>query len=802
MVNRNRWTRRLRIALVACATLSLACGRADAPGAVAGAFDLGDARGLAQRNASLSGVWNFYPGVLLSPAELDQQGVAARTLSVPGSWNAGYERYGCGVYRLRINVPRDRPLALYIPNVHSAYTLYLNGAAAVQVGRPSCTAAAARAQFRPTHVAIPPGAGVLDLALAVSNHEHRNGGLWKAPQLGLANRVEAQWDQAGAFAWIQLGLYLGLAVLFLALYSGSPRHRELLFFSATCTLVGLRAIVTENRALVQVWPESPFEFDYTLEYLTFFLTPAAFTAMIVSIFPARMQSRLMRGTLYALAGIAGLLTILALSAPAAVYTQAFPAGLAVLALGWLISLAALTHAALNRERDALWILGAALAPLAGVVNDYLHNNNLIESAYLATPTLTVFYVFFAALLGLRVRRIEKERNAIAAENAARNEFFSSMSHELRTPLNALLGMMQLLQETSLDRVQREYLKIMQGGGETLLTLVNEILDLARLEAGRLQLNAAPFDLRRMLAESLDFFRGQAAARRLELRLALDADLPASVAGDASRIRQALTNLLGNAIKFTDTGVVTLEARAIELADDRIQLEAIVIDTGPGIPREKHALVFERFGQASADTAVRFGGSGLGLAISRRLARAMGGDILLESEPGQGSRFTLRLPLQRSRMAIAAPGADEATPEARAQFARAPALKILVADDDPAARLLMERFLAGVAAELTIVENGQGAIDRFEPGRFDVVLLDNQMPDINGFDAVRVLRGKEREAGAQAARMIAVTASCTAEDVGRALAAGFDAVTPKPVQKTQLLESLRAALPETRGATAI
>lgn len=794
MPTRERWTRRFRWTLVAACALGLSCGAPPARGAVAGVFDAVELSRPAPRMVSLAGEWRFYPGVLLSPTELDRRGVPARLLTAPGSWNPEYPRYGCGVYRLRITAPQDRPLALYIPNVHSAYTLYLNGARVLQVGAPSCSAAESRAQFRPTHAQIPAGAGEIDLAIAVSNHEHRNGGLWKAPQLGPAEQINAHQEQDGAFAWIQFGLYLGLAVLFLALYSGSPRQRELLFFSLTCMLVGLRAIVTENRALVQLWPESPFEFDYTLEYLTFFLTPVAFTALIVSIFPAQRRSRLLRGALYVLASVAALLTLLALGAPATIYTHAFPAGLAVLALGWLISLVVLVRAALDRERDALWILAAAVAPLAGVVNDYLHNNNVIESAYLATPTLTVFYVCFAALLGLRVRRIEKEREAIAAENAARNDFFSSMSHELRTPLNALLGMMQLLQETSLDRVQREYLKIMQGGGETLLTLVNEILDLARLEAGRLDLNAAPFDLRRMLAESLDFFRGQAAARRLELRLALDEDLPASVVGDAPRIRQALTNLLGNAIKFTETGVVSLEARARPLPDDQIQLEVSVIDTGPGIPREKHALIFERFGQASADTAARFGGSGLGLAISRRLARAMGGDISLESEPGKGSRFTLRLPLQRDRPTGAPRSVDAAPPEAQAPWDDEPALRILVADDDPAARLLMERFLAGVAAELTIVENGGDAIARFEPGRFDVVLLDNQMPDISGFEAVRVLREKERAAGAQPARMIAVTASCTADDVGRALAAGFDTVTPKPVQKAQLLLSLRVTRP--------
>jgi len=361
-----------------------------------------------------------------------------------------------------------------------------------------------------------------------------------------------------------------------------------------------------------------------------------------------------------------------------------------------------------------------------------------------------------------------------------------MSHEIRTPMNGVLGMLTLAVEDQPEGPQRDYLAVARGSAESLLGIIDDILDFSKVEAGRLELAAEPFRLRRLCAEVERLFRPRAEARGLQLDFELADDLPDRLVGDSLRLRQVLTNLLGNALKFTAAGGVTVRLGGRELAPGEYQLAGAVQDTGIGIPAEKQAAIFEAFTQADSSTTRNFGGTGLGLSITRRLVELMQGRIGVRSAPGAGSTFEFTL-----RLGIA--GLDDSTPAAPVPAVRVgpePApLRILVAEDNVVNQKVAQAMLTRRGHQVTLVSNGREALDRLGQERFDLVFMDMQMPEMGGLDATIAIRRRERETGLRVP-IVALTASALASDRERCLAAGMDDYLAKPVRPEALDRVLR------------
>jgi PAS domain S-box-containing protein len=386
--------------------------------------------------------------------------------------------------------------------------------------------------------------------------------------------------------------------------------------------------------------------------------------------------------------------------------------------------------------------------------------------------------------------LQSAKASAESANKAKSEFLTTMSHEMRTPMNAILGMADLLSETSLGDEQRDYVHIFQKAGASLLDLINNILDLSKVESGHVELESAAFDLRALLEKIVEMMLSRAQIRGLQLNLEVGPGVPLGLIGDPNRLRQILINLVGNALKFTEKGSVTLRVEP-DPAGIAGCLRFSIVDTGIGIAADKTEMIFGRFTQADSSTTRKYGGTGLGLAISKGLVELMGGRIGCTSEVGKGSTFIVTVPFAiRKEMetaesveltAIALPPAESPSQKA--------ADRILIADDSEYNLALLKAFLKGGAFELDFAENGQIAVDKVISGRPHLVLMDLQMPVMDGLEAARAIRQWEAKTHARPIPILALTAHAVGDGAGRSLEAGCTEHLTKPIKKTTLLEAI-------------
>ncbi len=378
------------------------------------------------------------------------------------------------------------------------------------------------------------------------------------------------------------------------------------------------------------------------------------------------------------------------------------------------------------------------------------------------------------------------RDAAEAANRAKSDFLANMSHEIRTPLNGIVGVAAALGRTRLTAEQAEMVELIQTSGAALETILTDILDFSRIEAGRLKLRIERFELGGCLRSAANLFATSARDKGLTFSVGVGQGAEAMFEGDAGRIRQVLFNLLSNAVKFTREGGIEVRAAVIGETDDGAQVEISVADTGIGFDEATKARLFERFEQGDGSNTREFGGSGLGLAISRSLAEAMGGMLDAASTPGEGSRFVLSLPLKRA-------GAGNTMPEPAAE---APALeqapRVLLAEDHAVNRRVVELILDAADVELVCVENGRAAVEAARGGSFDLILMDMQMPEMDGLTAISAIRADEKRRRRPPTAIWGLSANALPEHAEASLEAGADGHLAKPVSAPALFQVLAEA----------
>ena len=392
----------------------------------------------------------------------------------------------------------------------------------------------------------------------------------------------------------------------------------------------------------------------------------------------------------------------------------------------------------------------------------------------------------------RLRAVEQElRTAAAAAEAAttaKSELLAHVSHEIRSQLQLISGAVDLFRQTRLDEIQRHYLEGFQHANELLLCLVNDILDTSRLEAGHLRLESLPFDLAGLVAATGTQLLWQAQRKGLELSWQVSPDVPPRLLGDQARVQQVIVNLAGNAIKFTREGAVTIRVERVPdplTASSLAMIRFVIEDTGIGIPVDRLGGIFESYDRGSPETSKLFGGTGLGLAIAKGLIEAMDGDITVESYEGRGSRFIVTIPF-----CLTITG-DRQTPvdgQEKESESVAP-LRVLVAEDAEDIRLLIAAFLRGASHQVCSAGNGQEALDMFMAEDFDLVLMDIQMPVMDGYTATRALREWERQRGRTPVPVVALTACAEKSDSLKTIEAGCTSHLSKPIRKDTLLRTV-------------
>jgi len=437
---------------------------------------------------------------------------------------------------------------------------------------------------------------------------------------------------------------------------------------------------------------------------------------------------------------------------------------------------------LRRDAAASLLALLAMAVLAATLL-IVARQPLPTLAPLATLALALFgsIAWRQIELQQRARHLAYENAVAAAAERAKSEFLANISHEVRTPLNGLLGVADLLALTRLDAEQQRHVQVFRESGQMLKALIDDLLDLTKIEAGGLELHPGPFELRPLLEQVQRLMQPRAETKGLRLELEVDPALPAALMGDRQRLEQILLNLVGNAIKFTTQGRVAVTARAGVPRG----LELTVSDTGIGIAPSKHARVFEPFVQADGSITRQYGGTGLGLAIVRRLVERMDGRITLDSRPGAGSRFTLTLPLEEVDLAPMA----QVQPDAPAEPESARRYRVLLAEDNEVNVYIFTAMLRAPEYEVLVADNGLVALEFAQTRRFDIGFIDLMMPAMDGLTMARALRDWEGGRGLDRLPLVALTARAFGSDIAACLDAGFDLHLGKPFTREQLLLTL-------------
>lgn len=437
---------------------------------------------------------------------------------------------------------------------------------------------------------------------------------------------------------------------------------------------------------------------------------------------------------------------------------------------------------------------------------YLHRRQLMETGVPQSGELrmlkndgTVFWAHLQAtgaraVDGSRVCRVvvsditylkQREEELSAAKetaeraNFAKSQFLANMSHEIRTPLNGIMGTLQVLQMTALTEAQKEYIEVTRASSEALLTVLNDILDYSKIEAGRMELENTVFNLKTVLEDSVRLFSLSAAEKGLKMATDIGGDVPKILIGDPFRLRQVLSNLIGNAVKYTHEGRIDVSVLVIgDLGGNRAQLKFVVKDTGIGLPDDQDDTIFNSFTQADNSNTRQYGGTGLGLAISKDLVELMGGEIWLNSKAGEGSSFCFTCVFERTE--LEEEGAESSDEKYDADGMNH-GLRILLAEDDAISRMVVQKFAESEGWQVALAVNGKEAVDILKQMRFDVILMDVQMPVMDGFAAARIIRQMDTSKDTP---IIAVTAYALKGDRKKCIEAGMDDYLAKPIDASE------------------
>ena len=775
---------------IGCQTLLAQTHPAANPAAQKGILDLRHTD-LSSQFVSLNGEWNFYWQQLLQPG--DTQPATHQYIQYPQLWKEAHEEQpaivsqGYGTYDLIVLLPaKHTALAMEIPPAFCSYSLFVNNRLAAENGKPATSAAAAVPFWTTEFIPLGDARDTLHLVLQVANYWHAKGGVSKAIVMGDRKQLVLKYRRNNALGLILAGcLFMG-GLFFWGLSVFGRNDKIIFYFSVFCMVTSYRMIGTEPYVLHTLFPHLSWFIGIRLEYLTLVLGVALFSQYTRMLYPKDTKQVLMKAVIYLCMIYAAAIVFLS----PLIFTSLLNYFLVVMFLYIAYALYIYVQAVIHKRNGAVYaLLSSGIMLMVYLMVNLQYFNLIPEMPLLVFAGYVAFFFLQSLVMSHRFSEILQQAAAEAQQGLkAKTEFLSTMSHEIRTPLNSVIGMAHLLNRSEPRKDQQEQLNVLLFSANNLLSIVNNILDYNKIEAGKISIEQIAMDLPCMARNVLAGLQNLADDKLLTLKLDIDARLTHKVIGDPTRTSQVLNNLVHNAIKFTREGGVSLSIQAGKIEKDKVTLRVSVKDTGIGIAPEKQQLIFERFTQADSSTSRSFGGTGLGLSISKKILEMQGCRLQLKSQPGIGSEFYFTQTFVLSTEATAEEAPANAVKEEEARSLEG--IAILLVEDNPLNVMVAKAFLERCGAVIDVAENGQEGVAMFDSAKHRLVLMDLDMPVMDGYEATRLLRDK-----GETLPVIALTASLPKEVESEVYAAGLTDIIVKPFNPDDLfrvvLQHLRA-----------
>ncbi|HSZ84930.1 MAG TPA: response regulator [Puia sp.] len=743
-----------------------------------GILDLRD-QNLFSAPVALNGQWQFFWKELISPKDLDIS--CHKFVNFPSLWkndtvNGGpISSQGFASYKLMILLPKQRPqLALNMPDVYSSYSLYINGVLVSRNGQPGKTKAETIPFWNSRVIYFSTQTDTLFILLQVANFHHAKGGAYKEILLGDRDQIYLNKEINSAYDWSLAGcLFMG-GLFFLGLYLFGRHDKTILYFSLFCIVYSYRMIGTDDYVLHTIFPNINWFVSIRLEYLTLTLSTALFVRYTKNLYPADSNKIIM----IAAESFCLLYAAIILLTPTIIFTALINIFLGCMFLCLAYAIFIYFQAAKNKRAGSIYALGSTAIML---IIFLLINLRYFEVLPAMKTVVFGGYIAFFFLQSLALSHRFARSFKLAAIQAqqglkAKTEFLSTMSHEIRTPLNAVIGMTHLLLNNQPRNEQKKDLDIILSSAHNLLAIVNNILDYNSIEEGKISFENIPMDITEIANNIITSLELTAKEKGIDLKAEIDKRLYKKLTGDPVRTSQVLSNLIQNAVKFTEKGFVRLSINVSNINNDNVTLEILVKDSGIGIDPEKQKMIFDRFTQADSSKSRRFGGTGLGLAISKKILQLQGVDLQVKSEFGKGSvfYFTQTFELCAEQKTVQS---IESSYNEDLSF---DGMSILLVEDNQLNVMVAQTILENNGARVDVAYNGQEAIDKLDTSRHQIILMDLNMPVMDGYEATMQLRKR-----GETLPIIALTASTQKEVESEIYAAGIDDILVKPFNPEDL-----------------
>lgn len=735
---------------------------------------------LNDQSISISGECAFYWRRLVKPG--DTITATPDYVSYPSLWNKirlhgqTLPAEGYATYSLTIILPKNRPqLALLMPDVYCSYRLYINDSLLLSNGRPDTSVQNAIPFWSTQTATLPTATDTLHLLLQVANFWHTKGGTYKHPVIGKGNTLNLQLQRDKAYDLLLAGcLFMG-GLFFFGFYAFGSRDKAILYFSIFCIVYSYRMIGTSLYVLHSIFPDLSWFITIRIEYLSLTLGVALFARYFQSVYPKDANRYIVNGVLW----ICLFYSLLIVTTPPWMFTKGIMPFLGVMFLYIGFAFYSCIRAVQYKRVGAVFALMSCGVMLMVFLIINLHYFQVVSTEKWIVFTGYVLFFFLQSLVLSHRFAYTLKKAADEAEQGlkTKTEFLSTMSHEIRTPLNVVIGMTHLLLRNTPRKDQEKNLNVLLFSANNLLSIVNDILDYNKIEAGKINFEMIPMDIGSIAQYITGGLSSKAVEKNITLNTEIDPLLTRKIIGDPTRTSQVIYNLVHNAIKFTEQGTVLLSVQAEKITDDKATLTVRISDTGIGIEPEKQQLIFDRFTQADSSTSRSYGGTGLGLAITKRILELQGVELNLKSELGKGSVFYFT---QTYSLSNELANQDEQDGKFDVSEKQLQGISILVVEDNPFNIMVAQSLLERSGAFVEVATNGEEALEKIQPGKYRLVLMDLNMPVMDGFEATRRLRAR-----GVTLPVIALTASLPAEVEEDVQSAGLTDIVVKPFNPDEL-----------------